>query len=212
MFGKLSTLRSFCILLLCLASCNQGPSRITPPSISADGAAARAIELFDTNHDGLISGDELNACPSLKASMATLDSNQDGSVAESEIADRIRAWQASQAGLSSILCYVTLDGQPLTDAVVTFTPAEFLADAIQTAVGKTNIYGVASPSIPKENRPSPDMPPGLRLGFYNVSVSKMENGKETIPSKYNTATILGQQVANDDPAILKHRVELNLTH
>jgi hypothetical protein len=193
-------------------SCSTGPSRITPPSINADGAAARAIELFDANHDGLIGGKELDSCPSLKASMATLDSNQDGSVAESEIADRIRSWQASRAGLSSILCYVTMDGQPLADAEVTFQPAEFLVDVIEPAVGKSNIYGVASPSIPKEKRPSPDMPPGLRLGFYNVIVSKLENGKETIPARYNTATTLGQQVANDDPAILKHRVELNLTH
>ena len=69
-------------------------------------------------------------------------------------------------------------------------------------MGTTTRFGIVFPAIPKENRPTPDMPSGLQLGFYRVRVSKQANGKEMIPAKYNTETTLGQQVAPDDPALM----------
>jgi EF hand domain-containing protein len=190
--------------------CNSGPARLQPPGIDADDAAAEALEMYDSDGDGLIAGAELTKANGLQAAMKTLDTDGDGKVSALEIAARIRSWQASKAGISSILCYVTLDGKPLEGATVTFEPESFLGEEVQTAIGPTNFNGVAAPYIPKEKRPTPDMPPGLQLGFYRVKVSKVVNGQETIPAKYNAETILGQQVANDDPAILRHRVELKL--
>ena len=196
--------------LVASGGCSGGPSRIVPPSISASGSAKRAMEMYDTDGNGLLSEAELAKAPALRAAIKTLDTDGDGKVSEDEIATRIRSWQASRAGISSVLCYVTLNGRLLPNATVTFEPEPFLGGEIQTASGVTNFNGVASPYIPKENRPSPDMPPGLQLGFYKVRVSKIVNGKETIPSRYNSETVLGQQVANDDPAILSHRILLKL--
>ena len=42
----------------------------------------------------------------------------------------------------------------------------------------------------------------MHLGLYKVRISKIVNGKETIPSRYNADTIFGQEVAFDDPAML----------
>ena len=51
----------------------------------------------------------------------------------------------------------------------------------------------------------------MHLGFYKVKISKRVNGKETIPAKYNEATLLGQEVAPDVPKILNNRVVYALT-
>lgn len=186
--------------------CSSGPSRIMPPSIDADDAAAKAMELYDSDGDGFIAGEELESTPALKASMETLDTDGDGKVSEDEIEARILVWQGTRAGLTTIRCLVTMDGHPLEGATVTFEPAEFLKDSIQTAVAETRYTGLVSPRIPKENRPTPDTPPGIQLGFYNVKISKEVNGKETIPARFNEETILGQQVAMDDPEIVEQRV------
>ena len=53
------------VLLLTQSGCMNEPSRIVPPSIDADTAGQEAIKLFDTDHDGKISGAELDKVPSL---------------------------------------------------------------------------------------------------------------------------------------------------
>jgi hypothetical protein len=50
----------------------------------------------------------------------------------------------------------------------------------------------------------------MHLGLYNVRISKIVGGKETIPSKYNTETTLGQEVANDVPEIASQSVVYEL--
>ena len=37
-------------------------------------------------------------------------------------------------------------------------------------------------------------PPGVACGLYRVEISKLVDGKETIPAIYNTETILGKDV------------------
>jgi hypothetical protein len=105
---------------------------------------------------------------------------------------------------------VQLDGRPLTDAKVLFEPESFLGDQVQAAEGETAAAGTTSVSIPKANRPTPDTPPGLQLGFYRVRISKEVGGKETIPARYNSETTLGQEVAPDDPAIMAQRMGFQL--
>ncbi len=192
------------------ASCSSGPSRIEPPSISASGSAQQAMKLYDTDGDGFLAETELEAVPGLKAAIATLDTDKDSKVSAEEIAERIRTWQSSQIGVARVLCSVTLNGQPLGDATVTFEPESFLGDQIQPGDGVTDAYGAAYPRIPKDKRPLPDMPPGLQLGFYRVKVSKPVGGKETIPAMYNTETTLGQQIAPDDPIMMSHKIQFKL--
>jgi hypothetical protein len=64
--------------------------------------------------------------------------------------------------------------------------------------------------VPLEERPSSDTPAGLALGLYRIRVSKMVDGKETIPARYNTETTLGQEVSMDDPAVASQRVRYDL--
>jgi hypothetical protein len=197
-------------LLAALAGCGGGPSRVTAPSISATGAASEAMTAYDKDGDGFIAGPELEAASGLNAAMKTLDTDSDGKVSEDEIVKRIEAWQASGLGLAGIECLVTLDGKPLTGATVTFEPETFLADVLKPGVGTTNGLGGTSVTIPKEQRVPADAPPGMMLGFYKVKISKQEGGAEKVPAKYNAQTILGQQVAPDDAAMMAQKVRFEL--
>lgn len=197
-------------VLLSLLGCGGGAARIEPPAIDPAAAGAQAMELYDANGDGAVAGDELDAAPALKAALGTLDADGDGQVSAADVTRRVESWQATRGGVTSVLVYVTLDGAPLPGATVTFEPEPYLGSEIQAAVGVTNIDGVAAPMIPKEKRPTPNMPPGMQLGLYKVRISKQNGGAETIPAKYNAQTTLGQQVAPDDPGVISHRIQFDL--
>ena len=197
----------------CLAAaigCSSGPSRVEPPSIDAGGAASQAMETYDKDGDGAIAGAELDAATSLKASMATLDTNKDGKVQEDEIVARIEAWQATGIGATLTQSRVTLDGKPVAGAQVTFEPEPFLGDEMRTAIGETSANGIAIVSVPKEQRARPDWPAGIQLGFFKVRINKEVNGQESIPAQFNKETILGQQVAPDDPALQSQLIKLDM--
>jgi hypothetical protein len=198
-------------LLGALAGCSSGPGRVEAPSISASGAASEAMELYDKDGDGFIAAAELDAVPGIKAALETVDADKDGKASESEISERIEAWQATGIGVMAINASFTLNGSPLTGAEVTFEPESFLGTEIQPGIGEIGASGSAMITIPKDKRPAKDTPPGVQLGFYRVKVSKIANGQESIPAKYNAETTLGQQVAPDDPAIAGQKVRFDLS-
>ncbi|MEN6450865.1 MAG: hypothetical protein ABFC96_10265 [Thermoguttaceae bacterium] len=167
-----------------------GPRRILPPPIDAVAAGKKAIELYDENKDGKLSGAELDKCPGLKAALARVDPSGAGEVTAAMITKRIQAWQASHLGRMAFACWVTRNGQPLKDAVVTFVPEKFLGDQMQTATGMTSEPGRAMISVPV----SGSEPQGLPPGFYRVEITKPG---DSIPAKYNSETIFGQEVAID---------------
>lgn len=198
-------------LAACLATgCSSGPSKIEAPSFDPSGSADQAMELYDKDGDGFIAAAELDAAPGIKAAMDTIDGDKDGKVTADEIAARIEAWEARGVGLMGCAALVTLDGRPLDGATVTFDPEPIFDDLLQPAIGVTS-GGAVSPTVPKEKRVPADAPPGMRVGLYRVRVSKMANGAETIPARYNKETTLGQQVSADDPAIKGQRVKYALT-
>ncbi len=164
------------------------------------------MEIYDTDGDGFIAGEELERAPGLKAAMENLDTDKDGKVSEDEISARVAAWRSQGIGLMRFTCDVVLDGKGVEGAVVTMVPEEFLKNTIQEATGETDAFGTASPRIPKEKRPSPSDPPGVQSGIYHVKISKIVGGKETIPAKYNEETTLGQEVSMDDKSILNKQV------
>ena len=99
-------------LVLTGAGCNDG--RVYPPRIDAKKAGRLAMEMFDANKDGKLTGKELDKCPGLKAACtrsamapATVDPAGTGVTAEM-ITERIIAWQASRLGRMSLRCMVTL--------------------------------------------------------------------------------------------------------
>ncbi len=202
----------WCVLLLLVAivGCSRGPARIEAPTFDPSGSAARAMDIYDKDGDGFVAVEELENAPGLNAAIKNLDTNKDDKVSEQEIAERVRAWQEQQIGLTMFNCDVTMDGQALEGATVTFEPEEFLGGAVQEAVDITSLVGSASPRIPKEKRPSPDSPPGMQAGLYKVRISKIVGGQETIPAQYNTETILGKEVASDDWALNNRQVSFNM--
>jgi hypothetical protein len=115
-----------------------------------------------------------------------------------------------EVGMTLLRCRVTLDGEPLSNAKVVFEPEQFLGDEIKAAVGETNGYGDAGPVIPPEQRTDPRLPGGAHIGLYKVRISKIVNGKEMIPARYNSETILGQEVSYDDPEIKNRNMSFAL--
>jgi hypothetical protein len=184
-----------------VSGCSSGTITVRQPAINASSAGSQALAMYDKNGDGVVSGEELDHAPALKEALPRLDTNGDKAVSADEIAARVNAWKAMEIGMTSVRCHVTLDGEPLAGATVTFEPEPFLGDEIKTAIGTTNPFGDAAPTIPKDQRPDPKLPGGIHLGLYKVRISKMANGKETIPTRYNAQTTLGQEVSNDDPAV-----------
>ncbi len=181
-------------LVVLLAGCWGGPSRVHPPGIDAGAAGVAAIEEYDTDGDGAISAEEAKG--SIRQAFRKLDgavegTTPDGKVTAEEITARINKWKESRVGRMSMQCTVRFRGSPLADATVRFVPEKFLGDEIQAAVGTTDRNGTAVLSVPEA------MPPGVAPGLYKVEISKQMNGQEMIPAQYNTQTILGQEVASD---------------
>ncbi len=197
-------------LIAAFVGCSGGPGAIPLPSFDPDGAAEEALGMYDTDGDGLVGGDELENAPGLKAAIKTLDTDKDGSISAEEIAERVRTWERTRIGMMMFDSMFLLDGRPLSNAQITYDPDEFMGGIVQAAKGHTDLGGNTRMKIPKENRPAPDTPPGMQAGIYKVRVSKIVGGKETIPAKYNTETVLGQEVSMDDWAISNRRVIFNL--
>lgn len=197
-------------VLAAMAGCSSGPSRVKPPSISASGAASEAMTMYDKDSDGFIAGPELDAAAGLKAAMETLDLDKDGKVSEDEIVKRIESWQATGLGVMSISCRVTLDGRPLEGAKISFEPEPFLGGNVKAGIGDTASGGLGNVTVPKEDRPEADYPPGMQFGFFKVKISKEANGAETVPAKYNAESVLGQQVSTDDPQIMSQLIKFDL--
>jgi hypothetical protein len=193
-----------------LTSCSYGPAAVKQPGINASSAGRGAMEMYDTNGDGNVAGDELEKAPALKAALPRLDADNDGGVSAGEVAARVNAWKAMRTGLASVRCHVTLDGQPLAGATVVFEPEAFLGDEIKIATGKTNEFGDAAPSVARDELPDPTLPGGVHFGLYNVRISKQSNGREMIPARYNTQTELGQEVSYDDPALMNNNMAFTL--
>ena len=147
-----------CVLLAfpMLASGQNPPKKeklhhIYPPAIDAAAAGTKAIEMFDANKDGKISGAELDKCPGLKAAIDQIDKTGKGEITAEKIAARIKAWQDSKLGRMSLGCRLTHNGQPLAGAEVKFVPEKFLGlgDAPKwIASGKTDQNGMVMLTVP----------------------------------------------------------------
>jgi len=171
----------------------KGPPRILPPRIDAAAAGTEAIKQYDANHDGKISGKELEKCPALKAAIAQIDRSGKGEITSEKIVARIKAWQDSKLGRLALVCRVTHNGQPLAGAEVKFVPEKFLGKNLKAAAGKTDANGMAMIAMKKDG-----LPPGVAPGLYRVEITK---AGEDIPAKYNTETIFGQEIAIDAKGI-----------
>lgn len=187
---------------LILVICSRGPAPIPVTRFNAKQCAAKALELHDSNADGSLSSDELDASAGLSYAAKRADTNADGELDESELISMVDAWNKKSIGLITLRCNVKHRRRPLKGATIRLEPEPFLAGLIKAAEGVTDEFGDAFLSVPKDKRPIADAPPGAQLGLYRVVVSKLEKGQETIPDRFNIKTVIGQEVAFDDPGVL----------
>jgi hypothetical protein len=157
--------------------------------LDPDAAGAAAIAEYDTNHDGVISGGELDRCPALKRAAGRIDPTGGGKITAAAVAGRIRQWQASKLANMNVLILVRMDGQPLAGATVTAEPEKFLGSTLAAAKGITD--GTGSAPLRMADKP------GLHCGFYKIRVSKLVGSQEIVPARYNRETELGIEVAID---------------
>jgi hypothetical protein len=140
---------------------------------------------YDANNDSSLDATELEKCPSLKTLLKSMNKGPKGKIAKEELLQKISDMQASQVKMPVVPCNVTLQGVPLADATVTFTLEAFHGSSVE-ATGKTRADGLAEVKGGE----------GVLSGFYRVSVSKMVDGVETIPAKFNSASTIGIEVSS----------------
>jgi hypothetical protein len=174
--------------LLVLLGCSG--RRLSVPSLSPEEAGRQALAEYDQNQDGFLDARELQRCPALASCLSTLDKDKDGRLSGEEIAQRVRAYQTSRVGLAALAFQVTLDGQGLAGATVTFVPEKFLGPALPPASAVSDARGMVRLETPGAEVP------GVACGLYRVEVSKKNAaGQETIPARYNRQSVLGVEVA-----------------
>ncbi len=183
------------VAVLVVAGCGGQPTALDENAAAASGR--RAMAAYDTDGDGFIAGEELDRAASLKSALVRIDLDQDGRVTAKEITRLVETATANVV-TASVKCNVTLDGEPLAGATVTFEPEEFLGAGIPPASGVTDEKGQADITVAQPQRLDPT-DEGVYIGLYRVKISKLSAGEapaaETIPTKYNTETILGIEVA-----------------
>jgi len=187
-----------------LAGCSGLPDPPDKADLDPAKAARLALEEFDTNKDGKIDGEEIKKSPGLIEAIETMDDDGDGSLTAGEISQRVREWLDGGTNVFTQSSTVYLDGEPLEGATITYDPEDFLEPGLQPTSGVTDATGSAFPQGQDAKYP------GLYPGVYRVRISKVVDGRETIPARYNTETILGKEIGFDAPST--HRLlEYELT-
>jgi hypothetical protein len=182
-----------------------------PPRYDAQRAGQTAIEWYDSNRDGRLTGNELGNCPGLKAAVSRIDPTGLDGVTAKSITARIEEWEKSKVARVLIFCVVKHNGQPLVGARVRFVPEKFLGEKGEVASGETNEKGEATIGTPPIGSQT-EFSAGVAPGFYRVEINKRGAG---IPSKYNTETVLGQEVAIDAiylPIDAEGRIQFDLKY
>jgi hypothetical protein len=175
-------------LVLLAAGCS-GSGGQEGAQVSPSEAASQAMTDYDANKDGALDAKELEACPGLQGALKRGDKNNDGRLSADEIAERLTYFQ--QGMQMDVGVVVTLDGRPLSGATVTLVPEKLMGSTVKPASAVTDQDGGGT-FMTEGDTGAPVAP-----GYYRVQVSKNVNGKEVVPAKYNTQTVLGQEVVPD---------------
>jgi hypothetical protein len=184
------SLTLFSPLAILLAGCGGSAGPLVAPNYDSSSMSAAAIAQYDKNGNGSIDGAELDAIPSLKFSLAAIDTNTDKAITADELKARFDSYTASGIGALGVSCTVKLNGKELAGAVVTFKPEDCMKGTVPTGTGITNAEG--GTAIVPEGKP------GMPCGLYKITVSKIEaGGSEQLPARYNSKSILGREIMSD---------------
>lgn len=196
---------AFLLSMAIVWGCSNAPPCVSPPAMNSSSTGAAAIETYDANKDGKIEGAELDKSPALRSALKQIDADGDDAITADEITARIEAWQKPKIDRMMVSVVVFHNGHPLAGAHVKFIPEKFLGENRIEATGTTAENGLTMVSVPVKD-PTTDRP-GVPPGFYFIEITKEG---ENIPAKYNTATMLGCEVATDSEATRSGiRIHLN---
>ena len=196
--GWVTSLRVATLLMAIVSwtGCSGAPPRIHPASVDQSAATEWTFAHCDQDKDGGISKEEAAGVAAIERRFSMYDKDNDGKVSPEEFKARLTDIFDPRAALVGAECLVTLGGRPLEGATVQLVPEEFLAEVIPPAEGVTNERGRAEMAMAAE-----DVPAGvvnaaglLRPGLYRVLIT---HPTKEIPSKYNQATTLGEEVSRD---------------
>jgi hypothetical protein len=186
-------------LIAAIAGCSSAPERVKAPRIDPSNAAQQAMELYDTNHDGKLSQEELARCPGVLINLERYDANHDKMIDEEEFRTHLAQLLKSGTGATELACIVVFKGKPLTGAKVVFEPEAYLGNEIQSAVGITNNYGSAPLGMPPDHAPATLK--NMKLIQYGTFKVRITHPTIDIPPKYNTETTLGYETTPGEPTV-----------
>jgi hypothetical protein len=186
-----------CGVLVCAwAGCSSGPTPPERPKFDPAVAAQEAMAKYDTNHDGTLDQKELATAPALKYMLEGIkarDPSHPDSLNAEDIANRVKSWAEGSATIMSGTFTVSLDGEPLEGATITFEPEPWLGPTYKAHTGLTDKSGFAVLNNALNGYH------GIYIGLYTVKISKLVEGKETVPEQYNKKTTLGREICADSP-------------
>jgi hypothetical protein len=186
-------------LTILVAGCSGGQDRIKPPRIDPASAATQAMELYDTNHDGKLSQEELAKCPGVLVSLERYDLNHDKQIDQEEFSTRLKNLLKNGTGATQLACIVSYQGKPLAGAKVVLEPEPYLGTDIQPAEGVTSNAGIANVGMPAEKAPAALK--SMKLIQYGTFKVRITHPSISIPAKYNTETTLGYETIPGEPSV-----------
>ena len=168
--------------------CMGRPSRVDAPDWDPDQAADQAIADLDTNGDGLLSMEELDAAPGLKYCAEGIDAegDKDGKLSRDEIYQRVKLYADTGVGLKAFAAHVTLNGRPLVGATVRLVPEPFLGGAVEPNETVSKDGGQVSFKAEGINMSV------AKVGMYRVEITSPD---VEIPAEYNSKTTLGLEIS-----------------
>ncbi|MEY4567486.1 MAG: hypothetical protein RLY14_2456 [Planctomycetota bacterium] len=188
--------------------CNRGPKRVEPITLSGAQIATEALKQFDKDTNGELSQQELANLPSVLSVLTQYDKDSNGSLNAAEIEERITRWQQLRVGLVNCSFTITLDGKALQKADVELLPETICGGTLPRCIGKTDEMGRVTLSTVADdpNAQNTQGLPGIPPGLYKVVVV---HPKTSNLAKYNSQTVLGIQVAPDDPELMRLNIALS---
>jgi hypothetical protein len=188
--------------LVAVAGCS-GSAPLAPKRAGSvpNEVARSAVQQYDSKHLGHLDAEESGKSGAIMALRADLGLTAGAPLTEEQLAERARTWLQARAARVVPIVTVDLDGKALGGATVTFQPEEFMGSDYHPASVTT---GAAGQGVVSGDDPAC---PGLYQGLYRIQVSKVVNGQETIPARYNSKTELGAEVG---PSIARRGGSLSL--
>jgi hypothetical protein len=186
-------------LAITIGGCSGAQERIKPPRIDPASATSQAFELYDTNHDGKLTQEELAKCPGVLISLDRYDTNHDKQIDQEEFRTRLTNLLKNGTGATQLACVVSNQGKALAGAKVVLEPEPYLGTDIQSAEGVTTNAGIAEVGMPPEKAPAALK--AIKLIQYGTFKVRITHPSISIPAKYNTETTLGYETIPGEPSV-----------